>query len=73
MPEHIKKYYTYKDEFPEQDVTKEFCEHTIREIVKTYKKEFIFRMKQQNIKIIDNDEREKWLNKSISGTILRRL
>ena len=44
MRRHIKKYYTYGDEFPDLEVSKRFCEETIKQIVKTYKKESIFRL-----------------------------
>ena len=43
MPNYGKKYYTYLDEFPEQKVGIQFCEHTIKEILKNYDKESLFR------------------------------
>lgn len=42
MPSHLKKYYTFKDEF-HIEVGIDFCLLTIKGILKTYKKETLFR------------------------------
>ena len=42
MTNHIKKYYTFSDEF-QMEVGQDFCINTILKIIKTYKKEPLFR------------------------------
>lgn len=43
MPRNVIQYYKYNDEFRDHNVGREFCEHTIREIIKDYTKESLFR------------------------------
>ena len=82
MPNHLLKYYTFHDEFPEQKISKEFCNITVQDIIKTYTKESIFRTMSSLAQAIglSNDfneltaflEKEFGIPKTLKAVIIHR-